>query len=246
LVCFPTETVIVDYLDCYSPYIFNNDTLYKIGSYDKVYKGYNGCDSTVKLILTRSFNENNDLQTLTFCKNIEYYFAGKRITKSGSYFQLDTLPSGCIFYRTRFITVVDKYSFLKEVTVHEGDTVRNIRMGAIDTIFQDKYISFGGCDSIYTLYVHVIPLKTSLNSVTENMQITLYPNPVFNALEIDIKTNMNELKAITIYDVDGKVYHQSKLKSDKFSINTEGWHSGLFWVKVESENGVTVKKILKI
>jgi hypothetical protein len=246
LYCFPTEIVINIRLDCTVPIVYENDTFVKPTTIDRVFKSQYGCDSIVKFnIYLPNDYEYNDFKSFTMCKNVEYYFAGKRITKTGFYTQFDTLISGCIINRIRTINVVDQYSFLKEITVNEGDTVRGIRMSSKDTLFQDKFLSIGGCDSIYNLFVHIVPLKTSLNSLDEKNNILLYPNPTSQSFDIFIKSNQILPTSVTVFDVDGKIFHQSKLETEKKSINTEGWHSGLYWVRIETEKGVFIKKIVR-
>ena len=246
LTCFGVQKNINYSMGCYGVCYFGNDTLTKPGTYIKKFQTTLGCDSIVKLNLTITYAYLNDNQTLKLCKNIEYYFAGQRVTRSGYYYKNDTLPSGCVVYRTRNITIVDEFLFQNEITVHEGDTVRNVRIGARDTIFKTVYQSIGGCDSTYALYVHVIPSTTAVSDLMGNDDsITLFPNPMQKTFDVRFTEGIFNQASMTVYDAHGAVVYQTVLKSGTQSVNTEGWQTGLFLVKIETNKGTVIQKLVK-
>jgi hypothetical protein len=242
--CFSSETTTLATLDCFIPYNFEGQSLTKAGDYTKIYATANGCDIIIHLHLSApSNNWLSDYKTVKICKNIPYYFGDNRILSSGNYRRNDTLPSGCIIFRYLNIELIDRFLFFKEITVNEGDTVRNVRMSARDTIFETKYQAVGGCDSIYQLYVHVRPSTTAALEI-KNDELILYPNPTKSSF--DIKTNLvfDKTSSITIFDSKGGVVYQTQFDFTSKTVDTEGWQRGVYFVKITTRQGVFVKKLI--
>lgn len=70
--------------------------------------------------------------------------------------------------------------------------------------------------------------------------ISIYPNPVTNLLNIDSEI---PLKKVEIYSVLGKKVKE--IKPNLSSISTHDLSSGIYLLRIESENGFAVKKIIK-
>lgn len=72
-----------------------------------------------------------------------------------------------------------------------------------------------------------------------NLQVSLYPNPVRNVLNIQLE---NEIKSVELYTIQGQKIMQSKNKEiDLFHLN-----SGVYMIRVEDKNnGIVTKRIVK-
>lgn len=74
-------------------------------------------------------------------------------------------------------------------------------------------------------------LENEGESITESendIKVELYPNPGTNILTI--KTTLPNSK-IEIYDLNGKLIHNTEISHNVISINTESWHSGTYILK---------------
>jgi hypothetical protein len=73
-------------------------------------------------------------------------------------------------------------------------------------------------------------------------QITLYPNPLQNILNIE-NTSIFSVNSLLIYDIQGKLLLQEK---EQFtSIDLSQLNSGLLFVQLETEQGILTKKMVK-
>lgn len=97
-----------------------------------------------------------------------------------------------------------------------------------------------------------LPLETNLEEITirelsnppftSDPSILVYPNPTASML--NIKCN-NAIKSIQIYDVHGRLLQTQILDSQNASIDVSQKEAGVYFVKVTSENGVKVERIIK-
>lgn len=73
-------------------------------------------------------------------------------------------------------------------------------------------------------------------------KINFYPNPASNLLTIDNKSNQ-EIKSISLNDTNGRSILEFKSTSNQIDISNLS--KGLYLVKIKTENGSIVKKLLK-
>lgn len=93
-----------------------------------------------------------------------------------------------------------------------------------------------------TLIVDDISLSGGNLAIEEvdSLSIIIYPNPTKNTININTNTIIN---AIKIYDVLGKLVLEQQ--NNLQVINVSKLSSGLLFVKLETEQGVLVKKLIK-
>lgn len=81
------------------------------------------------------------------------------------------------------------------------------------------------------------------NSIsTKDLAISLYPNPTSSL--INIKTE-NVVKSIEIYDVQGRVIQVNKTDSKEVVLDVSTYNSGIYFVKVSTDFGSHIEKIVK-
>ncbi|MCU4189566.1 T9SS type A sorting domain-containing protein [Flavobacterium sp. HXWNR29] len=81
------------------------------------------------------------------------------------------------------------------------------------------------------------------NSIpTKDLAISLYPNPT--SLLINIKAE-NVVKSIEIYDVQGRVIQVNKTDSKEVVLDVSTYNSGIYFVKVSTDFGSHIEKIVK-
>ena len=77
-----------------------------------------------------------------------------------------------------------------------------------------------------------------------NAAISIYPNPVQNELFIATEVNVKE---VAIYDVYGRqaMRQQVNETTSQQVVNVAGLNSGIYFVKVVTNNGEIVKRFVK-
>ncbi len=94
-------------------------------------------------------------------------------------------------------------------------------------------------DTVTDLGTHT--LSVSVNVLNET-NVTLYPNPVqSNELYFNSNTPLN----VEIYDITGKLILSKNLKNSSKSIHISDLNTGLYIVKMTSDFGVQVKKLIR-
>ena len=79
-----------------------------------------------------------------------------------------------------------------------------------------------------------------------NNYVNIYPNPVKNNLFIEKQNGSITNTNIVITDVSGKVvYHNNSTLSTTLNIETNTWSRGVYFVKVNSNEGSSTIKIVK-
>lgn len=85
----------------------------------------------------------------------------------------------------------------------------------------------------------------SVNDLTQENSLKLYPNPSVSQLNIEFNTVIAE-GVIEIYDLLGKqIYRQSLSANNLIQIDVESWQTGLYLVKIKSNNNEATKKFVK-
>ncbi|MGO3689977.1 hypothetical protein CAP47_03730 [Psychroflexus sp. S27] len=83
----------------------------------------------------------------------------------------------------------------------------------------------------------------SVNLLTFESSITVYPNPVKNSFDIELNDNLN-ISEISIYNINGQLIDLINYQSKP--INISSLESGVYMLKIKAENGdVAYKRIIK-
>jgi len=98
------------------------------------------------------------------------------------------------------------------------------------------------------ILVNTIPLE----SLGNDMQVTVYPNPFTEALQIDVEIGTTQSASLTIkiYGVDGKLFAEQEFNNTNnkttLSISTQNLPAGLYFLHLANKTNHIVKKIVKI
>ena len=84
-------------------------------------------------------------------------------------------------------------------------------------------------------------LVSEKNVVATNIDVLCYPNP--STAFVNIKSNEENLKMITCFDVTGKVVTTMKCNDTNITFPTYYLENGIYFLKIESEKGYVYKKI---
>ncbi|MFD2434034.1 BspA family leucine-rich repeat surface protein [Mesonia maritima] len=88
-------------------------------------------------------------------------------------------------------------------------------------------------------YIEVkqLSVKTELNK-----QITIYPNPTKNILNIEIK-NHQEIEKIKVYNIEGVTLQI--IQENRKQLNVENLSAGIYFIKITTDRGVVTKRLIK-
>jgi hypothetical protein len=89
--------------------------------------------------------------------------------------------------------------------------------------------------------------ETILISNMKDVNVSLYPNPVQNTINIDISSPYeNEEVEIIITDLNGKILvSETKSQPDKLQLNTASFEAGMYFLTVKSNHVNYSQKIIK-
>ncbi len=83
----------------------------------------------------------------------------------------------------------------------------------------------------------------NLKDLSDSDFVTVYPNPVKNTLNITLSTYT--AANTSLYDITGRVVLQQKLQALNTSLNLETLNSGVYLLKVVTDQGFATKRITK-
>jgi hypothetical protein len=85
--------------------------------------------------------------------------------------------------------------------------------------------------------------NTSINTVRNNINVQVYPNPVNDNLTIESGI---KITSVAIHDITGKIITQQNINNNKATISTESYARGVYLYKILLQNGsVQTGKIFK-
>jgi bacillolysin len=88
--------------------------------------------------------------------------------------------------------------------------------------------------------------KRSEADDTRAMSIKLYPNPVVNELQIDIKEAISDELTLQIYNVDGKLVQQNTISALHTSVDVADLSDGIYVVQIRGSNYYKTHKLSKV
>lgn len=112
-----------------------------------------------------------------------------------------------------------------------------------DGVYYLSFRAFSDPDEFYLALDNVKIFETDL--ATENVAtstLKYYPNPVKDILTI---SESKDISAVEVYDVSGKKVFSNNAKSSKLELNLSHLKSGIYVVKVKSNEGVKTFKFIK-
>jgi Leucine-rich repeat (LRR) protein len=100
-------------------------------------------------------------------------------------------------------------------------------------------IDFGGCVDTSNCY-YFSPI--GINEINAN-NINIQPNPFNTELKITLDKNYNGV--LEVYNTIGALIYSEKLQGRNVTLNTSNWNAGVYILKVATNDGVVVKKVVK-
>jgi hypothetical protein len=99
-----------------------------------------------------------------------------------------------------------------------------------------------GCTASSTAYPF---FPTSMENISGENEVFIYPNPVTD--ELTVQSLKFKVESVEVYDVVGKVLQSQETRTrNQVNVNVSSLAPGIYFVKVESERGIVVRKFVKI
>jgi hypothetical protein len=119
--------------------------------------------------------------------------------------------------------------------IHTRQDVLGVSVNSIDQARQFTQLNLGAVATLAGIHGMSVPEN-------EGVQITLYPNPAKNAVNI---LSEDGLQHIEVYNLLGQsIYAITLIGSNKHTIDISDYVSGIYFVKIASEKGMATKRLL--
>ncbi|NLJ83048.1 MAG: T9SS type A sorting domain-containing protein, partial [Bacteroidales bacterium] len=82
-----------------------------------------------------------------------------------------------------------------------------------------------------------------ITETTDSKHIVVYPNPTSDYVTIQYKNGT--LNEIRIFDVIGKEIKRQIVSGSVCTLHTENLHSGIYFIQIKTESGITTTKVYK-
>ena len=76
----------------------------------------------------------------------------------------------------------------------------------------------------------------------EQIDFAVFPNPCSNSVNFNFEKSSQI--AIRIFDARGQEVLREKVRGETISINVSAWSQGVYFVSLETEQGIAVKKMV--
>ncbi len=121
------------------------------------------------------------------------------------------------------------------VAIRHFNSSNNFILCVDDASFENFVIGFN--------WVKTFTLISDATSITEeNISFNIYPNPAGEKLYIETEV---EIEEVSIFDIYGRRQELSAVSCQTSAIDVSGLKSGIYFVKINTEEGNIVKRIIK-
>ena len=118
-------------------------------------------------------------------------------------------------------------------TVENSEAIYGVEVVAL---YENNITSIGVIEQLI--------FEDNIKDIETNNNVNVYPNPVNDILYIATETEVEE---VVVYDIYGRVQNLRNLETQKLrnSIDLSELNSGIYFVKINTEKGNIVKRIIK-
>ena len=227
---------------------------------EHVFSSVHGCDSLVIMTLTVHPSYEQEI-TAEICEGEDYKENG---------FNLTNLSAGTYNETLEFETDHDCDSIVNlTLTVHEAPIV-DIEGNTTITQGESTTLTANGADSYVwstgetTSSITVSPEETTKYSVvgttngceaeseitvnvtvgvSENdaLNAKIYPNPTQGELNV----RCAGMREITVFMPNGQTIEKINVNDDNYTLNMNNYKSGVYYLRITTENGTSIQKVLK-
>lgn len=132
---------------------------------------------------------------------------------------------------------------LREILLRSTIPIRQNPCGK--SVHPNYVYGYGRIDALNAVRLAQDYFPPTASSRLPDPSFLIYPNPVRDMVHLSNRTNQSA--AIRIYDTQGKLILEFSLKGlENKEIAISKLYSGLYFVRIESGNGIMVRKLLKL
>ncbi|WP_207429854.1 alpha-amylase family glycosyl hydrolase [Sabulibacter ruber] len=96
-----------------------------------------------------------------------------------------------------------------------------------------------------TLILKLSPsTATGISPEAESLGLKLFPNPSAGKVTISLGKPASGRNQLIVFDVSGRILQQTNFLGDNYTLETAGWESGVYFVKVQSGEKITLKRLV--
>lgn len=198
-----------------------------------IFSKTNGIDVTVSVL-----TDNSPQETSWVLRKDDgtVIFTNPSLSSSETYEQSACLPNGCydfVIYDTGGDGLSGLFGFL-----FTGEYALSVDNEL--TAISPENGNFGSVDSIRFCIDNVNIVENQLD------KILIYPNPVYDNLNIEFIGNISDAKTIEIMDISGRIVAKQSVNNvPNIRINTSQLQAGSYFVLIRSSQGVVRKQFIK-
>jgi photosystem II stability/assembly factor-like uncharacterized protein len=201
--------------DLFAVHFVNKNLGFACGEYGNLVRTTDGGDTWVKFNNTVPY----DLTSISFLNEQQGFIVGENGTI------LYTSNGGASF---NFVTTPTSNAL---ASVKMTATNQAVAVGTRKTIL--KYGTLG--------------LSNKTISALDENSVRVYPNPALNTVNIELAEGLGEATLVSIYDMTGKLLYTKthNLSVNKASIDISNFASGVYSVRIETENNTFTQQLIK-
>jgi hypothetical protein len=87
----------------------------------------------------------------------------------------------------------------------------------------------------------IFTITTGINEELSGVSVNVYPNPATDVLNVEAS---NGFQQVTLINITGQVVRNIELEAGKTSIDLNGLRNGVYFVRIETEKGITTRKVV--
>ena len=227
---------------------------------EHVFSSVHGCDSLVIMTLTVHPSYEQEI-TAEICEGEDYKENGFNLTNLSAGVYNETLELetdyDCDSIVNLTLTVYESPVVAIEgnTTITQGESTTLTASGADSYVWSTgettasitvspeettKYSVVGttnGCEDETEITVNVIV------GISENdaLNAKIYPNPVQGELNV----RCAGMREITVFMPNGQTIEKINVNDDNYTLNMNNYKSGVYYLRITTENGTSIQKVLK-
>jgi len=182
-------------------------------------------------------------------------FQDNIVLNAGAFIRIDSTGGLCAHHNITVNTGASilKYGVLEVDTLYiPGGDVNCLSPGEV-ILWLNAHISNGGAFqsncafSIGPWFECVRPQFGFMNvlDLVDKNQISIFPNPATDHITIEFKTDVNKNTTVTISNIQGQQLLKQSISNINTTLDVSGLSSGIYFLRISSDEGFAVKKFVK-
>ena len=144
------------------------------------------------------------------------------------------------------------YGYESAPNINDWNNIGDSYIGVSLDVGNDTLIGWIRVNVSYINYIYKLTIKdfacnnnpNSIINIENTSQINIFPNPVKNNLKIDLPDNIR-INHLSLFSINEQILFQKTQLFNFTSIDLSEIKSGIYILKIETENNTIVKKIIK-